>query len=1184
MHVQNALNIHHHQRVKLAKLAIGTSLLVLILAFFAALSPPAAPISTIIDNTHWTICYFAGLLLAWIALKEAPSNVRPTLRWFLFAMLSLFLGQLTWDIEVWMDWIPFPAPSDLFFLGFGACLLVGVGQSVFRTLPKLNAMIVVMDTIIIASSALALTLLLYIPNSEHIPPLQLATLVAYPVLLLTAAIFGFLACIHMRIKINAFMVLSIVSMLTEGFIWMHWNQLWLSHATHDLDWFNLTFSVIAPILGLSFLNWRHIPSEHAGYIKWCNLWMRTMPIIGIAIATVSTILLPSLLQDHYPKETVFIGTVLILLLGFIRQSLQVSEHEQVLSLERKALESKNLLHTVLDKAPVRIFWKDRNFQYLGSNLSFAQDAGFDNPMQLVGKSDFELVWKQYAQQYREDDERIINTGVAKLSFDEPIMLADGGQAWLRTSKVPLRKADDEIIGVIGFFEDITEYKQTQFRENVRNLTFEMLNKKASVSDTLTALALSMEAFKFNTKCSILMTDRDRHYLYNVASPSLPTAICALLNRLEISPNNGSCGAAAYYAKRVIAEDVNVHPNWVPYKQIAMQNGIAACWSEPIISAEGEVLGTFALYHPTSFSPTPADIALIEHMATLCEFIITSNQANEDLKLASMMFESSREGMLVTDIHNKIVTINPAFTAMTGYSLEDVKGKDPKLLKSNLHDKDFYNDMWHELSANGHWYGEIWNRRKNGEIFPLWNSINTIFNADGTVHSRIAIYADISEKKRNEELIWQQANFDTLTGLPNRRMFNERLAIEMKKSKRDHQRLALMFLDLDRFKEVNDTLGHDVGDQLLRQAANRIQQCVREIDTVARLGGDEFTVLLGNIDDLASIGRVAHSILEALSMPFQLGMETAYISTSIGVTLYPDDALDAATLLKNADQAMYAAKHQGRNRFNYFTPAMQEAAHLRMRIANDLRHALSDKQFELYYQPIVELETGRIFKAEALIRWVHPEKGMVSPADFIPIAEETGMIIEIGDWVLQEALKQVLYLREHVDPEFQISINKSPVQFLNKGASCRNWVEELKRLKLPGKAISVEITEGLLLDTSTAVTNQLLEFRDHGVQVSIDDFGTGHSSMSYLKKFDVDYLKIDQSFVRNLAENNSDMALCEAIVVMAHKLGMQVIAEGIEHKHQRDLLRSIGCNFGQGYWWSKPLNKDDFDRYISTYRP
>lgn len=474
------------------------------------------------------------------------------------------------------------------------------------------------------------------------------------------------------------------------------------------------------------------------------------------------------------------------------------------------------------------------------------------------------------------------------------------------------------------------------------------------------------------------------------------------------------------------------------------------------------------------------------------------------------------------------------------------------------------------------------RHKNGSwVHILSRAFLVRRNNDGQPVRLVGTHVDITEKKKSEELIWLQANFDELTGLPNRNMFQDRFYQETKKSHRTGLSLALLFIDLDHFKEINDTLGHSTGDILLKEAAKRLGNCVRESDTVARFGGDEFTVILGELSHPDYVTQTIQNILQTLAKPFQLGDHVSYLTASIGIAVYPDDADNIEDLLKNADQAMYQAKDNGRNRYCFFTPSMQKTAQTRMWMINELRDALSNRQFWVAYQPIVELTSGNIRKAEALIRWSHPSQGLISPAEFIPLAESTGLILGIGNWIFQQAATQAQHWRSLFHPDFQISVNKSPAQFQTVAKHHTSWLNYIEQAHLPGQSIVIEITEGLLLDASGIVTEKLIAYRDAGVEVSLDDFGTGYSSLSYLKKFDIDYLKIDRSFVNNLTPDSDDMALCEAIIVMAHKLRIKVIAEGIETAEQRDLLLAAGCDYGQGYFFSKPLPADKFEAFLKT---
>jgi diguanylate cyclase (GGDEF)-like protein/PAS domain S-box-containing protein len=455
-----------------------------------------------------------------------------------------------------------------------------------------------------------------------------------------------------------------------------------------------------------------------------------------------------------------------------------------------------------------------------------------------------------------------------------------------------------------------------------------------------------------------------------------------------------------------------------------------------------------------------------------------------------------------------------------------------------------------------------------------------FDSQGRFTGYRGIGTDITARRQAEEAVKELAQFDTLTHLSNRAVFLDRLTLEIQRAERSGRKVAVLLLDLDNFKEVNDTMGHDQGDSLLVEAALRLRACMRQVDLVARLGGDEFVVIVSELEELLPVDTIAQNIIATLCRPFELEAGRAHVSASIGISVYPNDATQTDSLLKAADQAMYAAKSQGRNRFSYFTPHLEEVTQSRMWLTNAIRSALSSNQFWVAYQPIVDLQSGVIRKAEALLRWQHPERGLISPAVFIPVAESSGLVVDLGQWVFRQAAEQVRHWREVLHPEFQISVNLSPVQFQTSESEQAPWNLQLAAMGLAGSSIVAEITEGLLLDGGPSVSEKLLAFRDAGIQVALDDFGTGYSSLSYLQQFDIDYLKIDQSFVRNLTPHSKELALCEAMIVMAHKLGILVVAEGVETAEQRDLLRDAGCDLGQGYLFARPMPAADLELLLA----
>lgn len=563
-------------------------------------------------------------------------------------------------------------------------------------------------------------------------------------------------------------------------------------------------------------------------------------------------------------------------------------------------------------------------------------------------------------------------------------------------------------------------------------------------------------------------------------------------------------------------------------------------------------------------------------------ITTWVEAERALREAAAVFEVTSEAIMITDAAGVIRRVNQAFTRMTGYSAAEAIGQTPRILKSDRHDEHFFETMWERLRQQGHWEGELWNRRKNGEVFPVWQIMSAVRDAAGSIVGYASLAIDITQKKRDEEEIAFRANYDSLTGLPNRNLLIERLDQALKQARREGSRVAVMFLDLDFFKEVNDTLGHAIGDRLLRLVAGRMRLCVRETDTIARLGGDEFVIVLTDISSSAPAATIAEKIIAQMNEPFDIEGNEIHIGVSIGITLFPDDGRDIDTLFRNADLAMYRAKAIGRNNAQFFEPTLTSAAIERRILENDLRGALSRREFRLHFLPLVDLTTNRITGAEALLRWQHPQRGLIEPAKFIPLAEDTGLIREIGAWAFDEACHQ-LAAWEATGSRLMLAINVSLRQ-LPEALSVQHILAVLGKYGLSPRQIVLEITERTLLAEMPAVQQWITAAGEAGLNLAIDDFGTGYSSLAYLKRFPVRHVKIDKSFVANIESDVGQRALVEAILAMAHSLGLSVVAEGVDALGQASLLRERHCELAQGYLYSQPLPAEEFSTLLKKPQP
>lgn len=554
---------------------------------------------------------------------------------------------------------------------------------------------------------------------------------------------------------------------------------------------------------------------------------------------------------------------------------------------------------------------------------------------------------------------------------------------------------------------------------------------------------------------------------------------------------------------------------------------------------------------------------------------------EEMRMASKIFANTLEGVLVTDFSGNIVFVNPSFEEITGYNKEEVLGKNPKILSSGKHDQIFYSKMWQALVENGKWQGEIWNRRKSGEVYPEWLTLTAIKDECGKTVQYAGILSDLTSRKNNEERIKHLAFHDALTNLPNRYLFLDRLTIVLAHAARHGEKVAVLFLDLDRFKDVNDTLGHAAGDQLLQEVGRRITACIRDEDTVARMGGDEFTVLLPNIE-IEGVKDVAGRILHVFSLPFLIEGQELYISSSIGIEVASDQALDAETILRHADLAMYKAKENGKNRYWIYESNMSIQVEKRLTLEQRLRKAIERNEFILYYQPQVDVANGKIMGIEALIRWNNPEEGLIPPMKFIPIAEETGLILPIGEWVLRTAIAQnVAWQKQGLTP-LRIAVNLSARQFEQE-----NLVEIintiLQKEGMEGRWLELEITESVAIQDIELSTRVLEQLKMLGIHIAIDDFGMGYSSLNYLKRFPIDTLKVDQNFICDSMNYSTDGVIVSSILKLARDLNYSAIAEGVETEAQLEFLKNKACDGIQGYLITRPLPALDMTTLLKMAR-
>jgi diguanylate cyclase (GGDEF)-like protein/PAS domain S-box-containing protein len=715
---------------------------------------------------------------------------------------------------------------------------------------------------------------------------------------------------------------------------------------------------------------------------------------------------------------------------------------------------------------------------------------------------------------------------------------------------------------------------------LQRVILESVARGADHMEVINQICRLAEGLVSNAFSSVMLMDDHTQLLNVYAAPSLTTEQIQKIDGLRPSPGGGSCGNVIYQQKVQYVSNTLTDERWEDIRHLAYEFDVKACWSIPIFSAANKVIGTFALSSFEHREPGQFHRMLLEIGSSIIGIVLNRNQYQESLRQFEKVFEGSEQGIMVTDARHVILSVNPAFTKMLGFTLDDVKGKTPKILSSGLHDASFYRNLWQSIAHFGHWRGEIWNRRKNGEVFPEWISISEVKNAAGEVSHYVGTFSDISDLKSAQKEIQYLSSHDALTGLPDIALFRDRLENAISIASAANSKIGLLALNLDNFKFLNDSLGYASGDKLLRLFAERLKACLRDTDSICRHGGDEFIILLNNMQDDDSISYIVDTLLNEISSPFAFAGSNISTSCSVGVAVYPTDGNDFEKLFGRARKAMSQAKEEGRNTARFFTEKLNNDSLHYLNIAYGLREALAQHQFELHYQPQISLNSAQVIGAEALIRWQHPQNGLQPPAQFISIAEQTGLIVDIGAWVIEEACRQAMEWQKNGLPALSMAVNVSAVQF-RRGNLDKVIIKALEKTGLEPRLLELELTESILVEDIDHLLAQLDVLKKLGVKLAIDDFGTGYSSLAYLKKFNIDRLKIDQSFVRDINTDPNDAAIVRAIVQMAHTLNLDVIAEGVEDEAMLKHVRESGCDEVQGYFFSRPLPAQTFEAFIKS---
>jgi diguanylate cyclase (GGDEF)-like protein/PAS domain S-box-containing protein len=839
----------------------------------------------------------------------------------------------------------------------------------------------------------------------------------------------------------------------------------------------------------------------------------------------------------------------------------------------------------LDHIGAYIYSKDLQGRYTFVNQK-VQEL-FDCPLaEILGYDDEKFFSLEQSNDLRENDNIVMQQGKTVNKEELSIIAKTGESRYYISVKQPLLDSDNTIIGMLGTSTDITEIKRAVIKQALHSEIMSHIVNRAPLKTTLTLLANSIESLNFTakTKCSLLLIDSAGDHLLQGAAPNLPDFYNNAIDGMKIGHGRGSCGTSAFTKERVIVEDITTHPYWADFADLAAQAQLGSCWSEPILSQDGTLLGTFAIYHEGIASPNENDFKLIEFASQLATVAIEQHLSLKQQQLFQQIYNDSHEGIMILDSQGHIIDINSAFSDITGYTLNEVKSEKLGTLGSNEQDTDFYNKIWQEIRENQRWQGEIWNSKKNGELYAELLTISAILDERGLLTNYVGVFTDITQRKQHQQELEQMAHYDLLTQLPNRALFADRFNHAMAQSIRSHNQLAVCFIDLDNFKPVNDNFGHKTGDSLLIEVANRITAIIREQDTICRQGGDEFAVLLADIESSDHYEDIIKRIHHSIAQPFSIDAQTHTITASSGIALYPRDGKDIDTLLRHADQAMYQAKMAGKQRYEFFDLAQNQKSVSKRQRLDEIEQALINNEFSLYYQPKVNMNTGVVYGVEALIRWIHPDKGLILPLEFLPITVGTNLEIQIGDWAIHQALTQMASWHES-GHQLQVSVNVASKHLLSDSFMMRLEDAMASHPALDPSFLELEILESGVLNDLTAVSNVVNTCQKTlGVRFALDDFGTGYSSLAHLRNLSANTIKVDQTFVHGMLNDPSDHAIIESVVGLTKAFNKDLIAEGVESTEQGLMLLIMGCEQAQGNAIARPMPANEIASWLSHYSP